>query len=494
MKLQLCNYEMVIDGRDATATGGKRIVRQSPAHGVDVSSYPDAELEDVERAIAAARRAFDEGPWPRFSGAQRARVLRDVAAAVERNIDHLAFVEVVESGKPITQAIAEMRSTAELWWFAATLAQHAHGDAHNALGGHYLGLTLREPVGVVGVITPWNFPLLILSQKLPFALAVGCTAVVKPSQLTSGTSLLLAGLIREAGMPDGVVNVVSGSGRVGALLSSHRDIDMVTFTGSTEIGRTVAAAAAPTVKKVALELGGKNPLVVLADADLDEAADAAVFGVFFNQGECCNSSSRLIVADAVADDFEARLAALTTKVIVGDPLDPATQVGAIASEEQFRKIGELVGDGVAAGAQLIAGGHPMATKVGRFFEPTVFSHVTPNMSIATAEIFGPVLSVLRCRDLDDAIALANDSEYGLSSGIWTSNMTAATEFARRARSGTVWVNCWMDGFPELSFGGAKQSGLGRELGRHAIEEFTELKTVTIRTEARTPWVRNGDHS
>jgi betaine-aldehyde dehydrogenase len=494
VKLQLSNYEMIIDGRDVTSSSGKRIVRQSPAHGVDVSSYPDAELVDVESAIAAARRAFDDGPWPRFSGAQRARVLRDVAAALERNIEHLAFVEVVESGKPITQATAEMRSVAELWWFAATLAQHAYGDAHNALGEHYLALTLREPVGVVGMITPWNFPLLILSQKLPFALAVGCTAVVKPSQLTSGTSLLLARMLRDAGIPDGVVNVVSGSGRVGAMLSSHPHVDMVTFTGSTEIGRAVAVAAAPTVKKVALELGGKNPMVVLADANLEEAADATVFGVFFNQGECCNSSSRVIVAEGVAEEFEERVKELTAKVVVGDPLDPATQVGAIASDEQFGKIGELVGDGLAAGAKLIAGGHPMVTEVGRFFEPTVFTGVTSGMSIATDEIFGPVLSVLRCRDLDGAIALANDTEYGLSAGIWTSDMNAATEFAKRARTGTVWVNCWMDGFPEVSFGGAKQSGLGRELGRHSIEEFTELKTITMHTGARTPWVGNGDRS
>ena len=302
---------------------------------------------------------------------------------------------VLESGKAISQARDEMAGVAELWWYAATLAQHAFGDSHNALGNEYLGLTLREPVGVVAMITPWNFPLLIASQKLPFALAVGCTAVVKPSQLTSGTTLRLAELCRDAGIPDGVVNVVSGTDSIGSHLAAHPNTDMVSFTGSTQVGRLVFAAASATLKQVSLELGGKNAMVVMADADLEAAADAAVFGVYFNAGQCCNSSSRLIVHEAVLDEFETRVIDLTKRLPIGDPLDPLTKVGAIASDEQLRTIERLVHEGVASGAKTALGGHRRPTEVGRFYEPTVFSSVTPSMSIANEEIFGPVLSILK---------------------------------------------------------------------------------------------------
>ncbi|MGN6243323.1 MAG: aldehyde dehydrogenase family protein, partial [Motilibacteraceae bacterium] len=342
---------------------------------------------------------------------------------------------------------------------------------------------------VVGMITPWNFPLLIVSQKLPFALAVGCTAVVKPAELTSGTTVRLAELCREAGLPDGVVNVVTGAGRdVGGRLAEHPDVDMITFTGSTAVGKQIMATAASTLKKVELELGGKNPQVVMPDADLDRAVDAVVFGVYFNQGECCNSGSRLLVQRDIADDFVARVVERAAQVRVGDPLEESTLVGAIASPAQLRTIETLVDAGREQGAELLLGGDRLGAPTGRFYQPTVFDHVTPEMDIAQEEIFGPVLSTLRFTDLDDALRIANATVYGLSAGIWTRDVDTALAFARGAKAGTVWVNCWMDGFPELSFGGYKQSGIGRELGRAAIDEFTELKTITMRTGPRASWL------
>jgi len=482
------DYSMLVNGRSTGALTGATFTRVSPGHDVVVGVYPDGSEADVDAAVAAARAAFDSGPWPRLSGAQRARVMRRVAELIEENLEPLARVEALEGGKPISQARGEVATTAEIWWYAATLAQHSYGDALNHIGEQYLGLMVREPIGVVGVITPWNFPLLIVSQKLPFALAVGCTTVIKPSQLTPGTTIMLAEYCREAGMPDGVVNVVTGTGGAGRRLSEHPDVDMVTFTGSTAVGKHVIAASANTVKKVELELGGKNPQVVLPDAVMDRAVDAVVFGVYFNQGECCNSGSRLLVHESIADEFVGRVVERAREVKVGDPLDADTLVGAIASDEQMATIERLVGEGRESGAELLLGGDRLESQMGRYFQPTVFDRVDPTMSIAGEEIFGPVLSVLRFADLDEAVAIANSTIYGLSAGVWTQDIDSAITFARRAHAGTVWVNCWMDGFPEMSFGGYKQSGLGRELGRSALESFTELKTITIHTGTSSSWI------
>lgn len=487
-EIALRRYSLLIDGHE-DAGGGDTFTRTSPAHDVPVGEYVEATADAVERAVAAARRAFDDGRWSDLPGAVRAAHLRAVAALIESHTEELSRVETLESGKPIAQARGEVEATAQLWYYAATLAQHAYGDAHNALGSEYLGLALREPVGVVSIITPWNFPLLILSQKLPFALAVGCTAVVKPSQVTPGTSLLLGRLITEAGIPPGVVNLLTGRGRTGARLSEHPDVDMVSFTGSTSVGKQVMVAASRTLKRVELELGGKNPQIVFPDADLTAAVDAVVFGVLFNQGECCNSGSRLLVHADIAQEFVARVVEQARRVAVGDPLDELTKVGAIATDEQLETIEQLVREGVDAGATLELGGHRLATERGRYYAPTVFSGVTPDMSIATTEIFGPVLSVLEFSTLAEAIAITNSTAYGLSAGVWTRDVDTAITFARKARAGTVWVNCFMDGFPELSFGGYGESGVGRELGRQAVDAFTELKTVTIRTGPRTNfWV------
>jgi len=488
-KVRLFNYQHLIDGKSIESKSGARFERVSPAHDKTVGTYSEGAVEDVDLAIQSARRAFDSGAWPKLSGAQRARHLRKVAELIERDLEKIALIEVLESGKPISQARDEIKSSAELWYYAATLSQHSYGDAHNAIGEDYLGMVIREPIGVVGVITPWNFPFLIASQKIPFAIALGCTVVVKPSQLTSGTTVVMAELVREAGIPDGVMNVVTGKGSVGARLAEHPDVDMITFTGSTQIGKKVMAAAAGTVKKVELELGGKNPQIVMADADLDSAVDAVVFGVYFNQGECCNSGSRIIVQDTIADEFLARVVNRSKQVKVGDPLDPDVLVGAIASDDQMQTIERYVQEGLQSGAKLELGGNKLQTNAGRYFAPTVFAGVSENMSIAKEEIFGPVLSVLKFADLDDAVRIANSTLFGLSSGIWTSNVTAAMKFAKAVRSGTVWVNCWMDGFPEMPFGGFGESGIGRELGRQAIQEFTETKTIAIHTGTRRMWVK-----
>jgi betaine-aldehyde dehydrogenase len=476
---------LLIDGHDAAAVDGARFERHSPAHDVVVGSYAHATEADVGRAVRAARRAFDEGPWPRRPGVERAKVLHAAGDLIRRDRESLARLETLESGKPITQALDEVDAAAELWEYAATLARHSYGDAHNHLGQDVLALVVHEPVGVVAVVTPWNFPLLIASQKLPFALAVGCTTVMKPSELTPGTTLRLGRLLLEAGLDPGVVNVVTGHGDAGAALAAHPDVDMVSFTGSTAVGRRVGAAAGAGLKRVELELGGKNPQIVCADADLDAALDAVLFGVYFNAGECCNSGSRLLVDTRIAADFAAEVARRSRDVPVGDPLDPATKVGAVVSDEQLATIERYVDHGRRSGCRLLTGGARRATAVGRYYEPTVFAGVDPGDPIAREEIFGPVLSVIAFDGLDDAVRIANATTYGLSAGIWTADLNAALTAVRRLQAGTVWVNRWMDGYPELPFGGYKASGEGRELGRQAVHSFTQSKTVQLQVGPRT---------
>ena len=356
-----------------------------------------------------------------------------------------------------------------------------------------LGVVIKEPIGVVSIITPWNFPFWILSQKLPFALAAGCTCVVKPSEMTPSTTVIMGELLVQAGLPAGVVNIVLGYGQpVGALMASHPSVDMVTFTGSTAVGKAISVAASATLKKVALELGGKNPQLVFPDADLASAADAVVFATYFNAGECCNSGSRAIVHADIAVEFAARVVALSRKVAFGDPLDPLTQVGAIISPTHQGKIDLHVRAAEAAGAKVELGGGVLAVPglAGQFYQPTVLSGVTPDMAVARDEVFGPVLSILTFRTMDEAIALANDSAYGLSAGVWSENIHTCLEVARRVQAGTIWTNTWMDGYPELTFGGFKQSGQGRELGRYGLEEFVEVKTLTMRVgRSRANWVR-----
>jgi betaine-aldehyde dehydrogenase len=481
-------YSLWLDGRSVAGERTARIDRRSPAHDTLVSTYVAGTANDVDAAVAAAKRALAAPAWSGLTGADRAGILTRTATLIRRDARALAEIETLESGKPIAQARDEMGWAAGIWDYAAALARQLHGESYNTLGSAHLGLTLREPIGVVGLITPWNFPLLIISQKLPFALAAGCTCVVKPSEFTSGTTLRLAALLKEAGLPDGVCNVITGYGDpVGQRIAEHPDIAMVSFTGSTAVGRKVVSASAATLKKVALELGGKNPQIIFPDADLDAAVDAVVFGVFFNMGECCNSGSRILVHASIADDFVTRVVAAAKNVRVGDPLDESTKVGAIINRTQFDKICGFLADGTAAGAAVRLGGGPLAAQPGLYIQPTLLDHVKPDMRVAREEIFGPVLSVLRFESEDEAVRIANDVAYGLSASVWTRDLDRALGLSRRIEAGTVWVNCFMDGFSELPFGGYKQSGLGRELGQHAVEEYTETKTLLIHQGPRTGW-------
>lgn len=484
------SYQQWIDGSPSEAASGERFTRSSPAHDVVVGDYPLADVVDTDRAVAAARKAFDTGPWPRMSGAERSRILFRVADLIEKHKDELVLADVLEGGKPITQVRAEIAGAIDLWRYAAGQARSQHGESNTSLGQHMLGLTTREPVGVVALITPWNFPFVIVSQKLPFALAAGCTTVVKPSELTPGSTLRLGSILNEAGVPAGVVNIIVGYGAsVGQRLAEHPNVDMISFTGSTGVGKGIVRASAGNLKRVALELGGKNPQIVCADADLDAAADAVVFGVLFNAGQCCNSSSRLLVEKSVSEDFLARVDELTKRVTVGDPLDEATKVGAIVNQNQLDRILRFIGGARDDGARIRLGGARMKSDKGLFMAPTVVSDVTRQMTIANDEVFGPVLSALTFNDLDEAISIANGTHYGLSAGIWTSKYESALKAGRELSAGTVWVNCWMDGFPEMPFGGMRESGIGREQGRHAVEDFMETKSVLFHQGPRTNrWV------
>lgn len=484
----------LIDGIWLGSVDGTTFDRVSPSHGIVVSRSAQGGTAETEAAIAAARRAFDLGPWSRATGKERSMFLLKVADLIEANVERMALLETLESGKPISQARGEVAGAADLWRYAAALARTLHGDSHNSLGEDMLAVVLKEPIGVVSIITPWNFPFWILSQKLPFALAAGCTCVIKPSEMTPSTTVMLGELLIEAGLPAGVVNIVLGFGQpVGALMAEHAHVDMVSFTGSTAVGKAISAAASKTLKKVALELGGKNPQVVFPDADLDAAADAITFGVYFNAGECCNSGSRIIVHEDIADALVEKVVTLSRKVAFGDPLNPDTQVGAIISQAHQQKIAAYVRDAVASGAKLALGGeavrHPGLP--GDFFAPTVVTNVRPDMPIAREEVFGPVLAVLTFKTLEEAISLVNDASYGLSAGVWSENVHTCLAFARRAEAGTVWTNTWMDGFPEVAFGGFKQSGQGRENGRYGLDEFLEIKSVVMRIgKTRPNWVRD----
>lgn len=482
-----------INGVAQDSEDGRKSDRISPSHGVVVSQAALASEVETVAAINAARVAFDDGRWSRLSGKARATVLNRVANLIEANAEALALIETLESGKPISQSRGECSGAADLWRYAASLARTSHGDSHNTLGEDILAVVLKEPIGVVSIITPWNFPFWILSQKLPFALAAGCTCVVKPSEMTPSTTAMLAEMLVEAGLPAGVCNIVLGHGNpVGALMTSHADVDMVTFTGSTAVGKTITKTAGETLKKVALELGGKNPQVIFPNCDLEGAADAVTFGIYFNVGQCCNSSSRIIVHEDIADAFVARVVEMSRNVAFGNPLHPDTQVGAIVTPEHATKIDGYVRAAVAAGAEVCIGGAAMTVPgVGsQFYQPTVIRNVTPDMAIARDEVFGPVLVVLTFRTLEQAIALTNDATYGLSAGIWCDDIHTCLEFSRRAQAGTVWTNTWMDGFPEVTFGGVKQSGQGREIGSYGFDEFLEVKSLVMRVgRTRTPWVK-----
>ncbi|BCQ26722.1 aldehyde dehydrogenase family protein [Caballeronia sp. NK8] len=480
---------MFIDGKDYAGSSAEWVTRKSPGHGVGVTTTLRASSGDLDAAVAAARRAFDDGRWSRLTGEQRATVLLKAARLIRDNVETLAYLETLESGKPIGQSRGEITAAAGIWEYAAGLARVVHGDSHDTLGPDMLGLVLRQPVGVVGIVTPWNFPFFILSERLPFALAAGCTVVVKPAELTSTTTLKLAALLAEAGLPDGVLNVVTGLGSVvGQALAEHMDVDMISFTGSTQVGRAVLAAAGGNMKKVGLELGGKNPQIVFADADLDDAADAIAFGIAFNAGQCCVSGSRLVVHRSVEADLVERIRAVLARVRTGDPLDASNHVGAIVEARQFDKIRGFIDAGTRDGAQLVCGGDARSEGERFFIQPTVFRNVQPGSSLAQDEIFGPVLSVTPFDSFEEAIELANGVPYGLAASIWTRDLQGAFRSLRDVQAGRIWVNCTITGGPEMPIGGFKQSGIGRETGRYGVEEYTEIKSVHVQLGKRARWI------
>ncbi|MCO6049524.1 aldehyde dehydrogenase family protein [Mesorhizobium sp. RP14(2022)] len=472
--------KMLVGGRSVDAASGKLIERESPGHkGAVVGAWPEASPADVSAAIAAAREAFDRGPWPRMAAAERSRIMFRVAELIERHVEELALMESLEVGKPIAQARGEVSFCADLWAYAAGQARGQHGDSHNDIGDNRLGLVLREPVGVVGIITPWNFPLIIASERVPWAIGAGCTIVLKPSELTSGTSIRLAELAREAGVPDGVFNVVTGYGdAAGQPFAEDPRVDMVAFTGSVRVGTKLAELAARHVKRVGLELGGKGPQIVFSDAHLEVAADGIAYGVYHNAGQCCISGSRLIVHETIRDALLERVLEISRKVPFGDPLNEKTRIGAMISDTHLDKVERYVRDGEAAGAELLTGGARQG-KDGLYYQPTVFRGVQPDMSIAREEIFGPVLSTISFKTADEAVALANDSEFGLSATVWSTDLENAMQTIRRVRAGRCWINSVIDGTPELPVGGYKKSGLGRELGRYGFDEYSQIKGIHI---------------
>lgn len=483
-------FGFYVGGKSIPADGRSVFERNSPGHDVPVTRIPKCTPADVDMAVKSARDAFTDRRWSGLSGADRAAVLLKTAEIMRERLEEIAYWESLENGKPIAQARGEATGCIGMFEYAAGLARALHGDSFNNLGDGTFGLVTREPVGVVGLITPWNFPFLILCERVPYILASGCTMVAKPSEVTSATTLILAEILTQAGLPDGVMNVVTGSGSVvGNAMTEHMDIDMLSFTGSTNVGRMcVEAAARSNFKKLGLELGGKNPQVVFADADLEDAADGVAFGIAFNTGQCCVSGSRLIVDRSIAAEFTKLVADKMSKIRTGDPLDESTQAGAITTDAQNRVIMSYIAKGQEEGATLAYGGQQLDLGMGQYISPTIFTGVTGDMAIAKDEIFGPVLTVQEFDTVDEAIETANNTIYGLAASVWTKNLDKALGVTRRVQAGRFWVNTTLAGGPELPLGGFKQSGWGREAGMMGVEEYTQVKSVHIETGKRTPWV------
>ncbi|MDB5621922.1 MAG: Betaine-aldehyde dehydrogenase [Devosia sp.] len=464
--------------------------RSSPGYGVDVTHVGLGTAEDVDTAVAAARRVFEKGSWSRMPGADRARVLIRAAELIRERAEELAYWETLEAGKPIAQSRAEINDGAGHYEYCAGLAQTLHGQTFNTYGDDLFGLVIREPMGVVALINPWNFPFIVLSERLPYILASGNSVVVKPSEMTSYTTLAMAGILQEAGLPDGVVNVVTGTGPVvGQALAEHRDVEAISFTGSTRTGEAILRASTSNFKKTSLELGGKNPQIVFADADLEDAADGVAFGLCFNAGQCCVSGSRLIVEAKAQSEFMALLSAKLERVRIGDNFDPTSQMGAIVSTQHRDKIESYLALAQQEGGHVAFGGERLSiTEGGRFLQPALLAGITNDMRVAQEEIFGPVLSVMTFEDQDQAVEIANDSPYGLAASIWTKNIDKALGLIRRVRGGRTWINTTIAGGPGQPLGGYRQSGVGREGGLTGVEEYTEVKSVHVGIGKRAHWI------
>jgi acyl-CoA reductase-like NAD-dependent aldehyde dehydrogenase len=473
--------QLLIGGEWRDAEGGKTLPVVNPATEEVIAEIGAASKSDVDAAVAAARAAL-AGPWGKMSARDRGRLLWRVAERLTENIDHVARLETLHNGKPITESRhIEIPMAAECLQYFAGWADKIHGETVPVKGTAFV-YTTREPLGVVAAIVPWNFPLLLAMWKVAPALAAGNTVILKPASQTPLTAIAFGQIALDAGLPPGVLNVMTGSGAtVGQALVEHPGIDKIAFTGDTSTGRGVMRTAAETLKHITLELGGKSPNIVFPDADLDAAVRGATIGIFYGKGEVCAAGSRLLVDKSIKDQFLAKVAERTKKMVPGDPLDPKTRLGAISSKGQLERVLNYVAIGKKEGASLLAGGAraDIGTGKGYFMQPTVFADVTPAMTIAREEIFGPVLAAIDFADVDEAIARANDSMYGLAAGVWTRDVKKAHYVASRLQAGTVWVNTYNVYDAAASFGGYKQSGFGREMGQHALDYYTQLKTVWV---------------
>ncbi len=476
---QVQQTQCFIGGKWTASASGKTFETIHPATEEVICEVAEGDKEDVDAAVDAAREAFDSGPWSKMDARDRGQLIWKLAELIEEEADDLAALETLDNGKPISDSrAADIPLVIDCLKYYAGWADKIEGPTI-PVRGDYFTYTRREPVGVVGQIIPWNFPALMVAWKWGPALAAGCTIVMKPAEQTPLTCLRMARLAQKAGIPDGVINVVPGYGpTAGAALVAHPGVDKIAFTGELSTAKIIQRAAAESMKRLTFELGGKSPNVIFADSDLDAAIGGAHFGLYFNQGQCCCAGSRLYVEERVHDEVVDRIRELNKDHKVGDPFDPETKQGPQIDEAQFDKILKYVEYGKKDGAQCLSGGKRVGNK-GYFIEPTLFAGVTDNMRIAREEIFGPVLSVLKFKSMDELVRRANDSNFGLAAAIWTRDVAKAHRFATAVRAGTVWVNCYDVFDAAAPFGGFKESGIGRELGEAGLNNYTELKTVTV---------------
>jgi phenylacetaldehyde dehydrogenase len=479
-------HKMLINGKWTDAASGKTFPTYNPATGEVLAQVAEGDKTDIDAAVRAARAAFDKGPWRRMTPSQRGKLIWKLADLIDAHLEEFAELESLDNGKPLTVArAADVPLAADLFRYMAGWATKIEGNTipisvPYTPGARYHAYTLREPIGVVGQIIPWNFPLLMAAWKLGPALAAGCCVVLKPAEQTPLSALLLGHLIQEAGFPDGVVNIVPGYGETaGAALAAHPDVDKVAFTGSTEVGKLIVHAAAGNLKKVTLELGGKSPNVIMADADLDIAIPGAASAIFFNHGQCCCAGSRLYVDDKIFDKVVQGVADQAKKIKVGPGMEPDTQLGPLVSEEQLRRVCGYLDSGFSEGAKALSGGKQVGDK-GYFVAPTVLVNTNERMKVVQEEIFGPVVTAIPYKNTDELLPKANDTVYGLAAGIWTKDISKAHSLAAELRAGTVWINCYNIFDAAMPFGGYKQSGWGREMGHEALELYTETKAICAR--------------